>query len=225
MVSIWDGVTTSQPLNKEVVRIRHQLADAAKIFDWNTVFSIVEEYSSRILRSNLINATRLNSNSLYTPLHQAAYEGAKLEIVEELLAMGAWRTITNRNGEKPLDIAKSKGHVHLYSILEPVYKRQVGLDTLNRIQIHFHATIQHRIRHLLKKYPLRLPELVVMLELEKPFMRFYVPGMYGGFHYILEGEGKNIKLLSESYCRVAEGSGQRHQITANGSKLIEQGFI
>ncbi len=44
-------------------------------------------------------------------------------------------------------------------------------------------------------------------------MWFPVPGMYGGFSYRLESAGVEAKLVSESWCRVVGGSGQRHEIT------------
>lgn len=49
--------------------------------------------------------------------------------------------------------------------------------------------------------------------------------MYGGFSYWLEGEGEQAKLITESWCRVVGGSGQRHEITAAGSRLLEEGFV
>lgn len=54
---------------------------------------------------------------------------------------------------------------------------------------------------------------------------FPIPGMYGGFSYWLKGEGEDIKLITESWCRVWGGSGQRHEITATGSQLVEVGFV
>jgi hypothetical protein len=54
-----------------------------------------------------------------------------------------------------------------------------------------------------------------------------VPGMYGGFSYRLEVAGVEAKLVSESWSRVVDGSGQRHEITSAGSQLVEveEGFV
>jgi hypothetical protein len=49
--------------------------------------------------------------------------------------------------------------------------------------------------------------------------------MYGGFSYRLESVGVEAKLVSESWCRVVGGSGQRHEITSAGSQLVEEGFV
>ena len=48
-------------------------------------------------------------------------------------------------------------------------------------------------------------------------MWFPVPGMYGGFSYWLEGKGTNVKLISDSWCRIVKGSEQRYEITSKGS--------
>lgn len=48
--------------------------------------------------------------------------------------------------------------------------------------------------------------------------------MYGGFAYWLAYDGENAKLITESWSRVVSGSGRRHEITARGSTLVEEGF-
>ena len=35
----------------------------------------------------------------------------------------------------------------------------------------------------------------------------------------------DAKLVAESWCRVVGGSGQRHEITPAGSRLVEEGFV
>ena len=56
-------------------------------------------------------------------------------------------------------------------------------------------------------------------------MWFAVPGMYGGFSYGFESFGVDAKLIAESWCRVVGGSGQRHEITSEGSRLLDEGFV
>ena len=70
-----------------------------------------------------------------------------------------------------------------------------------------------------------MPELEPLLELDQPKMWFAVPGMYGGFSYLLESPGVQAKIVIESWCRVSGGSGQRHEITSEGSRLVEEGFV
>jgi hypothetical protein len=64
----------------------------------------------------------------------------------------------------------------------------------------------------------RRPVLDVLTE---PEMWFPVPGMYGGFRFVLRGG----ELEVESWIRVVGGSGQRHRITGDGCVLVEEGFV
>ena len=215
----WDGITKSATLQKDEVKIRHRLADAAKIYDWQKTLEILNQ------RSDLINVTRPDGQAFYTPLHQATHGNAPVKVVQEMIGMGAWRTLKNANGERPVDIAIAKKHQHLVRLLEPVYKTKVSLNILQKIQQLFHATILSRAKDLIEKSALRLPEIEPLLEINQPQMWFPVPGMYGGFNYWLDSEGNEAKLISESWCRVVGGSGQRHEITSNESRLVDEGFI
>jgi hypothetical protein len=49
-------------------------------------------------------------------------------------------------------------------------------------------------------------------------------GMYGGFYYWLEGEGKDAKLIAESSSRIGDESMQWYEVTAEGSRLVEERF-
>ena len=215
----WDGITKSATLQRDEVKIRHRLADAAKIYDWQKTLEILNQ------RSDLINVTRPDGQAFYTPLHQATHGNAPVKVVQEMIGMGAWRTLKNANGERPVDIAIAKKHQHLVRLLEPVYKTKVSLNILQKIQQLFHATILSRAKDLIEKSALRLPELEPLLEINQPQMWFPVPGMYGGFNYWLDSEGNEVKLISESWCRVVGGSGQRHEITSKESRLVDEGFV
>jgi hypothetical protein len=103
--------------------------------------------------------------------------------------------------------------------------RQVPNQTLQAIQQHFHEVIRGRAGALVDQHGLKLPELAPLLSSDEPEAWFPIPGMYGGFSYRLEGEGESAKLIAESWCRVVGGSGQRHEITAQGSTLIDEGFV
>ncbi|HQU43766.1 MAG TPA: hypothetical protein PK867_13200 [Pirellulales bacterium] len=110
-------------------------------------------------------------------------------------------------------------------VLEPVLKQRVPIGVLLKIQAEFHEVIRGRADRLVQEHALRLPELEPLLELDLPKMWFAVPGMYGGFSYRLESAGVEAKLVSESWCRVSGGSGQRHEISSEGSRLVEEGFV
>jgi hypothetical protein len=216
---IWDGITRIDSLKKEAVDARAAVADASKVYDWPRVLKLIAD------DKNLINTCRLNGKSFFTPLHQAAHGNAPIEIVQRLIDLGAWRTLQNARGERPVDVAERKGHKHLHEILKPVLKHRVPNGVLLKIQYHFHGVIHGRIDRELPDHNLRLPELEPLLELDRPSMWFPVPGMYGGFSYRLESTGVEAILISESWCRVVGGSGQRHEITSEGSRLVEEGFV
>jgi hypothetical protein len=215
----WDGVTRSGTVKPELVAARHALADAARDFNWPRVFELLDG------DFNHVNAWRLDGKSWYTPLHQAAYGNAPADVVDRLIQLGAWRTLRNADGQRPVDVARKRNQVALLERLEPVYKHQVPPAVLIQIQANFHATILGRASNIVDQEKLRLPELVVMLELDEPAMWFPVPGMYGGFDFRLEPRGEDTILVAESWSRVVGGSGQRHQISARGTVLVEEGFV
>lgn len=216
---VWDGVTRSDDLNEELVVIRKTLADAGRSCDWKTVLDIVTA------NREFANSCRVGGQSLYAPLHQTAHGGAPLHVVEQLIALGAWRTLQNARGERPVDVAERKGHRGLMAALTPKLHHTVPIGVLLKIQQYFHDVIRARIYCELPGRGLRLPELEPLLELAYPEMWFPVPGMYGGFGYRLKSAGVEAKLVVSSWSRVVEGSGQRHEITSEGSRLVEEHFV
>lgn len=46
-------------------------------------------------------------------------------IVDGLLKLGAWRTLRNTKNERPLDVARRRGHGDLVGVLEPVLRREL----------------------------------------------------------------------------------------------------
>ncbi|AKT43766.1 ankyrin repeat domain-containing protein [Chondromyces crocatus] len=219
MSARWDGITRAESLLGGAVRIRHEVADAAKRYDWPELLALLSANPA------LINATRPGGHALYTPLHQAAHGNAPVEVVERLVAMSAWRTLRNAQGETPRDVALWRGHGRLLEVLTPVYQHDVPLGRLAAMQAHLHAVIRERVEELVTRHALRLPELEPLLEMEEAAMWFAVPGMYGGFNITLEGSGEKAHLVSESWCRVVGGSGERHEIDAEGSRLVAVGFV
>jgi hypothetical protein len=216
---VWDGVTQLEMLSGNVVEQRNALADAAKSYNWPRVFEMLSAHPE------FVNSTRPGGSSLYTPLHHAAHAGASVDVAQRLVELKAWRTIQNGRGERPVDVAERHGQEHLIGVLTPEHKRHVPAGVLLKMQQHFHAVIRGRIEKPLRGQELRLPELEPLLELDRPHMWFPVPGMYGGFSFRLESAGVDAKLVSESWCRVVGGSGQRHEITSEGSRLVEEGFV
>jgi len=103
--------------------------------------------------------------------------------------------------------------------------REIPSDTLCAIERHFHALIRQRAGTLIDEHGLQLPNLSELLGASESKAWFPIPGMYGGFRYWLEGQGADTRLITESWCRIADGSGQRHEVTVAGSRLVEEGFV
>jgi hypothetical protein len=212
----WDGVTTRDVYKPAIVTARDGLADAARSNDWVRVLEALET------RSEWVNATRLGSRSGYAPLHQAAWHGADREVVLRLLDLGAWRMLRTSSGERPADIAMARGHAHLADLLEPVVIQQVPAGTLAALERRFHVLIEEVTDGLAARLQLKLPQLEILTELSAGSrVQFPVPGMYGGFSFWLEEDA----LIVESWSRVVGGSGKRHRIDADGTTLLEAGFV
>lgn len=104
---------SSAKFEENKTQVRHQLADAAKAYNWQKVFEILDKHPE------LIDATRPDGTSRYTPLHQAAHGNASPEVVRKLLEMGASLLLRNAKNEKAVDIAERKDHQHLIQLLRP----------------------------------------------------------------------------------------------------------
>jgi hypothetical protein len=219
MDMIWDGVRKAETLCDSAVAERQAVADAALRYDWARLLELLA------VKPPLVNSTRLDGPALFAPLHLAAHGGAPDEVVERLIEMGAWRTLRSAAHERPVDIARRRGHARLLARLEPECRREVPPHVLARIQRYFHEVIRGRAADLVREANLRLPELEPLLELWVPKMWFTVPGMHGGFRYKLDAAGASSLLVSASWCRVVGGSGQRHLISAAGITLVDEGFV
>ncbi len=215
----WDGITRSDSLFEEHARRRKELFESAKSHRWTELLTSLSE------QPKLVNVACPDDTSLYTLLHWAANEGAPVEIVQRMLELGAWRTLRNKDGERPIDIASRVKHEYLYPILEPVFRQQIPPSIRQHIQRHFHEVIRgSRAKRYVEKHSLRLPELEPLLEMDTIDVWFTVPGMYGGFNYWLERDGEEAKLVAQHWSRVVGMSGQRHEITSEGSTLVASGF-
>jgi hypothetical protein len=217
--TIWDGTTRVESLSDWARAARQRLADCAKRSVWDGLFEVLAEHPE------FVNSARPGGTSWYAPLHQAAYAGAPLPIVDRLLAAGAWRGLRTAGRERPVDIAGRLGRTHLLDRLRPERRLDVPTDVLQAIEDHFHDVIRGRAHELVKEHQLRLPELEILLEMSEPKAWFAVPGMYGGFTFRLETAHDQVQLVTESWCRVVGGSGQRHIVTTDGARLTDEGFV
>jgi hypothetical protein len=99
--------------------------------------------------------------------------------------------------------------------------------TLAAIEGSFHEVIRGRVAQLSEpptnlEFP-KIDDTTPTTDADRAW--FPIPGMYGGFAYWLDLSGAHPKLVTESWSRVCEGSGQRHEIDVAGSKLVAEGFV
>lgn len=205
----WCGVLDAEEVSPQ----RQVLADAARDGDWIRVLALCHEGLP-------VNGSRPGGPSMFAPLHQAAWHGADPRTVQQLLALGAWRTLRSAKGERPVDIATRKGHHHLLELLQPQVVRPCDPDTLSWLDLRLAELVERRIRpHLTCR--LRHPCTEVLTELDDEGLWYPVPGMYGGFHVRL----REAHLYVTSWCRVAGGSGQANVVTREEFWLVDEGFV
>lgn len=219
MSQAWSGVTRAETLNDWAVEAGHQLAYAGRRGDWRRLLALLDEHPE------MVNTWRPGGRALYAPLHHVAYGNGPAELVQELVARGAWRTLRSARGERPVDVARRRGHERLLEHLEPQLCRQIPADVLTALERGLHEVILSRTQKLVDEHALRLPPVEPLLEMRKSALWFPVPGMYGGFQIRLTGEGATAEVVTSSWCRVVGGSGMRHRITAEGWELVQEGFV
>ena len=104
---------------------------------------------------------------------------------------------------------------------------EIDQETLEAIEKRFHALIRARA----EEFRLQVTSLPTLTDVVPDPVGgrarhwFAVSGMYGGFAYRLVREHGEAKLITESWSRVVGGSGQRHEITADRTTLLEVGFV
>ncbi|MBA3351110.1 MAG: hypothetical protein H0U23_01570 [Blastocatellia bacterium] len=103
--------------------------------------------------------------------------------------------------------------------------KRIPDDILSAIEQHFHGVIRGRAIQLIIEHKVSLPTLDPVPNPSGEPRWFGVPGFYGGFSYWFAAGGPAAILISESWSRIIGGSGQRHEITARGVTLIDQGFV
>ncbi len=96
---------------------------------------------------------------------------------------------------------------------------------LERVREHFHTLIRSRAGAGLGDQASSLPELSANTGSEEEPAWFAVAGMDGGFKYWWDTSAAGLRLISESWSQRTPGSGQLHEITADGARLLGEGFV
>ena len=185
---IWFGQkydTEERRLNPEYVRDRASLASAAYHGDWPSVLSRLQAFREKY-NQLWTNCVRMSDNprseiSGFTSLHQTAYMGAPVNVVKQLIEMGAWRlaraTKAPHRDQTPLDVARSAGFEHLYEILSPVIRHTIPFKTMFALEQQLHTLVRREAEVDDRLSKLRLPDLNVLLELEVMEMWFPVTAL------------------------------------------------
>ncbi|MER7578744.1 ankyrin repeat domain-containing protein [Kitasatospora sp. NPDC097691] len=220
----WDGVAERGVYREQYQAELDRLSDAVHRGAWPAVLAAVAGPQLPATSSGLANARRIGGRSGWAPLHQAAWHDAPAEVVERLVAAGAWRTLRSTDGERPVDVAIRLGRDTLVPLLEPAPVHPVPEGVLRAVEHYLHALIRVRTEADRISSALLLPQVAVLTELPDAALWFPVPGMYGGFAVRLEDVGTAPRLTVKSHSRVVGGSGQTHHITPDGCVLVESGW-
>ena len=213
----WPGSLDRTVYDESLLADSDGLADAARAGDWPAVFHVLDS-SERIGA----NQWRVGGKPWFAPLHQAAWHGADPEVVDALLARGAWRSLRERSGRLPHDIARERGHAHLLGRLGLAGASSHEAGRYAAWDEHLERLVESRVASFgSKPVPLRHVSTEVVAQEDLRPLWFAVPGMHGGFSIeVFKG-----RLFVESWSRVAEGSGQAHVITTGSTVLVDEGFV
>ena len=99
------------------------------------------------------------------------------------------------------------------------------LSDLGRVQAHFHDLMRSRAGDVLREHSASLPSLVLGVGTEDEPGWYPIEEMHGGFKYWWDPTTTGLRLMTESWSSVAAGSGQLHEITPAGARLLGEGFV
>ena len=99
------------------------------------------------------------------------------------------------------------------------------LTDLDRVQAHFHALIHSRAGDQADGRSAGLPVLAAAVGTEDDPLGFPMGDLDWTFKYWWDPATPGLRLMSESWSRAVSGSGQLHEITPAGARLLGEGFI
>ncbi|KAH8703273.1 hypothetical protein BGW36DRAFT_403710 [Talaromyces proteolyticus] len=243
----WLGETLQLDIENEYLDRRTKLSNAAYWGDWDSLFQIIHDAHAEFSES-WINCIRLSKDipkvygltstdliikepqieadkvSGWTPLHQAVYMNASIDVVEKMISLGAWkaiRTFWTDDGEfpfknmTPLEMARSLGLSHLFEVLSPVIRHNIPSEILQILEENFHGLIRADLGNLILAKTLRLPKLIVLIELNTPQMWFPVKlasNSLQGYFCILDQRELVVKSLGTH----KSGQPQQYRISESG---------
>lgn len=187
----WDGILDDTEVGAS--EPRRKISDHSFQGEWVELFAVLDNMDRYEPYAN-INSTRLGGKSHFTPLHQAAWSG-DAHAIHGLINRGAWRSVRDADGNRPVDVYIARGHTDYTISLQPVPVHRVAESVI--------ALLQERLNFLLdaellrwRKSPLRYPQVEVLTEIDSGEVWFGVPGKFGGYRLTLEGESLRVDSSS-----------------------------
>ncbi|MEU3889372.1 ankyrin repeat domain-containing protein [Streptomyces sp. NPDC029041] len=201
----WDGLTDRARFSQWYLDRRDGFSDRARDADWGRLFEALGEWPE------WVNLPRPGNRSGFSPLHQAAWHGADFAVVSRLIAHGAWRTQRTRDGRRPVDIARERGHTHLLELLEPVTVRPLPAPA-DVLEQQVHTLMRRTTGRCFEEVEHLLPPLAPLTEGHSVKVVFTVVGMMGGFRYHLERDHVHVHASS----RMDADDGDHYKVTPEG---------
>ena len=206
-------------LGENVGEAHKKAADLGSTYQWPELLEFLKT------RETLVNSCRLpvgksSCVDLCTPLHYAAKGGAPKDVFEELVKLGASKTLKNSSRETAYDVGKKNGLseeiLKVIDVPQDLLEKETEIE---KMESGLHKVILGRAKTAITESGQQLPQVAFLYEFGD--LWYPVSGMYGGFHISTHDKG----IQSVSFCRVVGGSGQRHVIDRQGkAKLVEEGF-
>lgn len=215
---LWDAVLERSDLEPTVLALRDALSDAVEQGHWAHVATLLDRTDDDLPSALSANALRAGDRSGTAPLHHAALQGAHPDVVDDLVARGAWRTLRTTDGETAEAVARRLGHVSLADRLRPEPAMVMGDEAVADVETFLRALVEVRTRRISR--PLRYPQLGPLLEYPDTTMWVRVPGMYGGFACRWAEDTVEPTVEVRSASRVVGGSGRTHHVTVEGIELV-----
>lgn len=216
---VWHGVLLPrEEYNDSLVAAADALADAARDGAWARVFALLDDRAG--VWSLGANDWRRGGDSWFSPLHQAAWHGASIDVVEGLVARAAWRALREADGHRPVDIARERGADHLLDALEPRFTGSPSEADLAGMSAGLAGLVEEAAGQARCTAPIRHLDAACVAESDGTVW-FPIPGMYGGFSVRMF----HRRLHVESWSRVVGGSGRAYVITGDRVTLVDEGFV
>ncbi|WP_129336321.1 ankyrin repeat domain-containing protein [Cellulomonas endophytica] len=215
MVREWRAETSRDRCSGWLLAEHDALADAARDARWAEVTRVLDD-----AKGVDVNGYRIGGTSWFAPLHQAAWHGAPVEVVDDLRRRGAWLSLPAADGRTPADVARERGHHRLAEVLCPPALDPFVSEDVRGIEARLRELVDGRRRDggLDPGVTMRLPPVAVLAESGSDGVWMPVSGMYGGFLL----RARENHLYVESWSRMAAGSWQAHVVT-RGAVVVVSG--